>query len=317
MLIPSRRVALRWALLAALMPAIATADPAFLLQWGGLGPAPGQLNFAHHFAVTAAGEVYVGDLLNNRVQEFGPTGAFQRLWPMPSADGVAVAPDGSVYVCGNDQVVRFSPLGAVLGSWGSTGSGHGQFRYTLDLAVDAQGLVYVCDWMNHRIQKFTADGTYLNEWGSEGSGDGQFMLPFGIVYDPAGTLLVADGSANRIQRFTTDGVFVSGWGSSGTGPGEFDSIGRPCVDPNGFVLVPDAGNQRIQVLRGDGSFVTAWGSAGTGPGQFNHPTCVATDATGAVYVVDKDNHRIQKFADVATRAVVATWGGLKARFRAP
>lgn len=302
-------------LLLVTLPAAAPADPTFLLTWGSLGSGVGQFHFAHHLAVTGDGKVYVGDLVNNRVQEFGPTGVFQRQWFVSGADGIAVGPDGSVYVCGNDRVVRFSPLGAVLGSWGSTGSGPGQFRFALDLAVDAAGFVYVCDFQNYRVQKFTASGSFVTAWGSQGSGDGQFLVPNGIAVEPAGTLLVADGGSHRVQRFTADGAFVSAFGSPGTGPGQFDFPTRPVVDPNGNILVPESGNHRVQAFRQDGSFLTMWGTAGSSPGQFLHPTCVATDATGAIYVMDKDNHRVQKFGDVTTRAATSTWGSLKARYR--
>jgi DNA-binding beta-propeller fold protein YncE len=302
-------------LVALLAPAGAVPSPTFLLQWGSLGSAPGQFNFAHHHAVTTDGKVYVGDLLNHRVQEFGPDGTFQRQWSMPSADGIAVAPDGSVYVAGNNVVVRFTALGAILGSWGGTGSDQGQFRDIFDLAVDAQGFVYVCEFSNHRVQKFTPTGTYVTHWGTEGAGDSQFMVPNGIAVEPGGTVLVADGGTHRIQRFTADGSFVNAWGTYGTGPGQFDFPTRPCVDPNGYILVPEAGNNRVQAFRPDGSFLTMWGSIGSGPGQFYRPTCIATDGTGAIYVLDKDNHRIQKFADVTTRAPSPSWGGLKSRYR--
>jgi DNA-binding beta-propeller fold protein YncE len=311
-----RRVALTLVVLAVLALATsASADPGFLLQWGGAGAAPGQFGLAHHLAVTTDGRVYVGDLLNNRIQGFDRDGAFVEAWNITLPDGIAVAPDGRFYVCGQDRVVRYGARGAYELEWGTTGSDPGQFRSPIDVAVDAAGFVYVTDWQNHRVQKFTADGGFVRAWGSEGAGDGQFMLPFGIAWDPAGSLLVADGWTNRIQRFTTDGAFLAAFGSAGTGPGMFDSPGRPCVDPDGFVIVPDAGNHRIEAFRADGSFVTAWGSAGTGPGQFNHPTCVATDGLGNIYVMDKDNSRIQKFGAVATASRGTSWGELKARWR--
>src|SRR5438093_12931518 len=78
--------------------------PTFLATWGEFGSAPGQFSFPHHLAVTPGGEVYVGDVGNNRVQRFSSTGAFLGQWPLSGADGIAVAPDGSAYVAGGDQI---------------------------------------------------------------------------------------------------------------------------------------------------------------------------------------------------------------------
>ena len=53
-------------------------------------------------------------------------------------------------------------------TWGSYGSGDGQFQGAAGVAVDAAGNVYVADDWNHRIQKFTSNGTFITKWGSEG-----------------------------------------------------------------------------------------------------------------------------------------------------
>ena len=280
--------------------AIAASPPQFLRAWGTAGSGIGQFFFAHHLAVSDAGDVYVGDLLNQRVQKFTADGAFVTLWNGGhEMDGVALAPDGSVYVSGGNQVSHYTSAGGFLSAWGSSGTADGQFQSPLDVAVDADGFVYVADWLNHRIQKFTSTGAFVTKWGSEGTGDGQFATPLGIAVEPGGTLLVADVGTSRIQRFTSSGTFVAAWGTPGAGPGQLSGAGRPCVDPNGFIVVPDQGNNRIEVFRHDGAFVTEWGSAGTAPGQFNHPTCVGVDGTGDLYVMDKDNARVQKFAALA------------------
>ena len=67
---------------------------------------------------------------------------------------------GNVYVAdfGNHRIQKFSSAGTYLAQWGSYGSGDGQFSTPRGVATDAAGNVYVADQGNHRIQKF-GDGT--------------------------------------------------------------------------------------------------------------------------------------------------------------
>ena len=53
-----------------------------------------------------------------------------------------------------------------LNTWGSEGSGHGEFNWPLGVALSDTGQVYVADRYNDRIQRFDADGNYVSMWGS-------------------------------------------------------------------------------------------------------------------------------------------------------
>ena len=53
-----------------------------------------------------------------------------------------------------------------INSWGSEGSGEGQFISPRSIFVDSSGNVYVVDTLNHRIQKFDSNGTFMKTWGS-------------------------------------------------------------------------------------------------------------------------------------------------------
>ena len=83
---------------------------------------------------------------------------------------MAVAADGSVYVAdGADRIDRFAADGALLNSWGSSGTAPGEFHFGAGggndsgagggLAIGPDGRVYVADTRNDRIQRFAADGT--------------------------------------------------------------------------------------------------------------------------------------------------------------
>jgi sugar lactone lactonase YvrE len=70
---------------------------------------------------------------------------------------LAFAQDGSIYVAdgyGNNRIAKFSADGKFLLDWGRKGTGPGEFDLPHSVAADAQGLVYVADRNNARIQVF-------------------------------------------------------------------------------------------------------------------------------------------------------------------
>jgi tripartite motif-containing protein 71 len=97
------------------------------------------------------------------------------------------------------------PLGSFsdpsFNSWGSQGSEDGQFDGPTGISTDSQGMVYVADTGNNRIQKFDSNGVFILKWGSKGSGDGQFIGPSGITVDSSANVYVADSGNNRIEKF--------------------------------------------------------------------------------------------------------------------
>ncbi len=70
---------------------------------------------------------------------------------------------------GNARIQKFDNNGTFLATWGSLGSGDGQFNLRTRVAVDASGNVFVTDTAsggNSRIQEFTNTGTFIRKWGS-------------------------------------------------------------------------------------------------------------------------------------------------------
>jgi DNA-binding beta-propeller fold protein YncE len=70
---------------------------------------------------------------------------------------MAIGPDDSIYLVdsGRSRIVKFSPDGHVLASWGSEGGGDGQFKGLTSVAVNPiNDKVYVADPINSRIQVF-------------------------------------------------------------------------------------------------------------------------------------------------------------------
>jgi hypothetical protein len=182
----------------------------FQLAWGTAGSGNGQfLNGAGGVAVDSAGNVYVTDLGNHRIEKFTSGGSF-------------------------------------IMSWGGSGTGNGQFSGPEGIAIDASDNIYVADTGNHRIQKFNTSGTFVTKWGTNGTGDGQFDTPWGVSVDGLGDVYVADTNNNRIQKFSPAGTFISSCGTAGTGNGEFSGPQDVGADSAGNFYVADTGNDRVQ-----------------------------------------------------------------------
>ena len=78
------------------------------------------------------------------------------------------APSGDIYVSDgyrNARVHRFSSGGELVSSWGEPGKGGpGEFHLPHSLWVDSEGLVYVCDRKNQRVQIFSPEGEFVIQW---------------------------------------------------------------------------------------------------------------------------------------------------------
>jgi hypothetical protein len=73
------------------------------------------------------------------------------------------------------------------------------FHYPADVAVDADGAIYILDAGNTRIQKFGADGRYLATIGRKGQGPGEFIMPNSLDIDRDGNIVVGDTAQSRIH----------------------------------------------------------------------------------------------------------------------
>ncbi|GBC75861.1 Serine/threonine-protein kinase PknD [bacterium HR07] len=256
---------------------------------GPLVPGDGQFNGPTDIAVDAAGNVYVVDSGNHRIQKFDSTGKF-------------------------------------LGKWGTRGSGDGQFETPIGIALDGSGkFIYVADKGNHRIQKFDISGPtvrFVGKWGSEcnltvtpptgrcidpdgggplQTGDGQFFEPQAIAVDGAGNVYVSDTGNHRIQKFDANGKFLLKWGRNGLAQGQFDVPRGLAFTKQGILLVVDQNNNRVQEFNADGTFVRQWGEQGNGEGELNAPQDIAVDSAGNIYIVELLNNRVQKLGDLKTQ----------------
>jgi len=149
--------------------------------------------------------------------------------------GATVDRDGNLWVTDargengkGQQVFKFSPDGRVLmtlGKAGVSGAGADLFDQPTDVAVGANGDIFVTDshrnGKNNRVVKFSRDGRFIKEWGHKGSGPGELSEPHTIAIDSRGRLFVGDRENNRIQIFDQEGRYLDEWRQFGRPSGIF------------------------------------------------------------------------------------------------
>lgn len=287
-----------------------------IIETTSLGTAP--LNAPRGIAFAPDGTFYVADSRNHRILHFSADGNLLEQWgsfgdgvnapnPMGTFNepwGIAVAPDGTVYVSDtwNHRIQRFTSSGKAIGMWGQYGQGEvpEAFWGPRGVAVDAQGRVYVADTGNKRIVVFDSRGGYITQFGSAGLDPGQFDEPVGVAVAADGTVYVTDTWNQRIQAFTptTDGLtFVPTlqWDVNAWFGQSLENKPLIAISAAGHVFVADPEGYRILEFNSSGQFVRAWGDYGVGASEIGLAGGVAVDAQGRVWVADAGNQRIMRF----------------------
>lgn len=137
---------------------------------------------------------------------------------------------------------------------GTPGKNHsltdpGQFAVPTNVAVDADGNLYVSDTYNNRIEIFDADGNFIRQFGKAGDRPGTFMRPKGIAIDVDGHVWVADAVQDRVQCFTPEGDLLIWMGGHGTLPGQFRTLAGLYIDKNNRIFTSEQFPGRVQMFR--------------------------------------------------------------------
>lgn len=212
-----------------------TPDGKFLLQIGHAGPGKGSLDHSQLSGVSNVAvdphtnEVYVADGYgNHRIIVFdADTGSYKRMW-------------GAYGRAPTDQ--RVDP-------YGPTNPSARQFRNVHCVALSRDGLVYVCDRDNDRMQVFKHDGTFVAEYIY-----GRETMPPGtvgsIAFWPDATqsiMAVADLGNFKIRLVRRrDGHVLSTFGHYGNYAGQFNRLHMLAFDSKGDLFTAEAAGTRVQ-----------------------------------------------------------------------
>jgi DNA-binding beta-propeller fold protein YncE len=203
--------------------------------------------------VLADGRVAVADTHYHRVVIFDRVGAVltmfgsegdgpgQFRWPV----GICSDAGNRLYVSeygGNDRVQVFDDQGRLLRSFGSFGGGAGQLQRPQNLCWH-DGVIFIADAMNNRIQRFRDDGTPLGVLGGDQAPVLQF--PYALAVAATGAMTVVEYSGNRLTRLDGAGRVLDRFGKAGRGTHEFSTPWGMAMDGTGRVWVADTGNRRM------------------------------------------------------------------------
>jgi DNA-binding beta-propeller fold protein YncE len=285
---------------------------------GAEGQEAGLFNAPRGLAIAPDGSIYVVDSRNHRVQQFSADGQFIRAWGEFSGTdsnlsepgkfnepwGIAVGPDGSVYVSDtwNHRVQKFTASGEFVSMWGVFGltDTPGGLYGPRGLTVDAQGRVFLADTGNKRIVIYDSDGNLLDQFGEEGFALGQLYEPVDVKLDSNGLAYVTDTWNQRIQVFMpfedgTNFTAIEEWPVAAWYSETLENKPYLAIAPNGNVLITDPEGYRIIEFTSTGEFVRTWGDYGMENFAFILPSGIISDADGNIWVSDAGGNRLMRF----------------------
>ena len=188
----------------------------YVAQWGSSAPATGggngQFNQPSGVGADGAGNVYVADYGNNRIQKF-TAGVYAAQWPSSKPFALAVEPSGNILAL-SSGISIFAMDGSPLSGWsfanpdqncfndqGTISPVTGTSAGTNGVALDYSGNVYVT--IDDEVLEYTLTGGFLAEFGGPGSQYGSLgqLNGAGVAVDASGNVYVADNDNGQIDLF--------------------------------------------------------------------------------------------------------------------
>jgi DNA-binding beta-propeller fold protein YncE len=198
--------------------------------------------------------------------------------PLPPVDGLFRQPtdvawdsQGNTYITDgyvNSRVAKFDKRGVWVKSWGTKGSGPGEFNTPHSIAIDRQDNVFVGDRANHRIQVFDTDGNFKRMFSIDLPPDPTTRpvngpTPTGAALERAigapNSLCITPGSPQvlfvgestypgRIFKVALDGTVLGVICRSGRNLGEFSGAHALACPSERELYVGETSNWRVQKL---------------------------------------------------------------------
>lgn len=272
----------------------------------------------------------------NRIRAFAGDGGLAIDASLALPQGIALAPDGTLYIAdfdnkrirkvGADGVISTFSGGRSLDASLLIGDGGpvsgGVIPYPYDVAIDSRGVIYIAD-LQTKVREVSLDNTIYTFAGGGFRGDWQdnidalrasVHLPYATMVDSLGNIYFThyDG----LFRIGTDGKMYLVAQPLSPDPIYFASISAMTRSPSGELVWCEGSLHRCRKRTAAGNVVTIAGigtsgfSGDGGPAtsaSLAYPKSVAYDASGNLYILDLFNYRIRKITpDGIIRTIAGT-----------
>ncbi len=205
---------------------------------------------------------------------------------------VTVDKTGAIWVLDKRKyrAAKLDESGKVLLSFGSEGSGAGQFDNPTAIVVSASGTVFVADRSNHNVQIFRGDGVYLKALNGENSS--KLSAPIAMAFDQHENLYILDASRESVLGYSAAGQSLGEIGRTKEG----SLLTKPVslIAANDELMVLDA--DQVKVFSPKGQLVRVFGAKGSGVGAFDDPVAIAYAGGSNFIISDSGNKRVQLLA---------------------
>ena len=159
-----------------------------------------------------------------------------------------------------------------LNSWGTPGTGPGQFSYPYGVAVAPSGNVYVTEQVNQPgyVSVFSPTGTYITRFTGTGTIAASHLAGTAINSAGVGYVAINSLSNEKLLTYSTTSSGITGAWQGGSGTTQFSSVADVAVNSLNDVLLLDDAVRRVVQYNSSGTYETTFGSAGQWQRAIHH-----------------------------------------------
>ncbi|MBI5203160.1 MAG: hypothetical protein HY925_16335 [Elusimicrobia bacterium] len=288
-----------------------TREGIFLYGFGEKGSMSGQLKDPGRVFIDPSDFLYVFDSGNSRVQKFDSSARAVKEFPVEGSD-FAMDAYGFLYSLEPKpaKVREIAPDGYMPGAFGSKGSSVGQFKTPSGIAVGPDGLIYVLDAGNSRLQRIELANKAKHDPVPAStaskllvSGPAKvFAMKTSAIAAQADRFYAYHPEPGEFAAYDRDGKeFVRFGHKSGKDASVTSGSEGLGASPKFGLFVSDTRGDKIQRFTSSGTFVSNFaGSTGffdskKKEGRVRSPRGVAVTEKGTAYVADTGNRRVDAF----------------------
>ena len=169
----------------------------------------------------------------------------------------------------------------------------GRMKNPHGVAINGDGVVYVADTGNQRIDAFSPEGVFLFGFGPK-VGPHMLQEPVAVAWDKAGFVYFVDKALKMVFKCEPSGAFIAAWGGEGEGPGEFMSPVSIAFDGQNYLYTLDSQLRRVSVHTKDGQWLADFFAGGKQERELLDPVAVAVQGD-KLLIADKGKARLVSY----------------------